>query len=229
MYLLGMMWAYHAEPPDLDMARHWFERAADNGHTGAMTALGDLYARVMQPPDFAAARHWYERAIAAGDRGAMHNLEVLYEDLADTPAGWGVRPPSDQEMDAMHDWFYGPGAVLDEAFRTLDSAIDEIMDGTSKWRDETSLRALNAQLSRLVTDALSGGLPTPDPDLTRALQGVLDDADEFRWTDRELATPLTPEQRETLLSRTSSLGASIAAAGSIFVRDLEILEAAGRD
>src|SRR4029450_11372758 len=104
----GMGWATYTEPPDRAKALQWFERSADAGHVGAMTALGNLYAQVMQPPDLAAARHWYQRARAAGDRGAMHNLEVLYEDSTPTPPGWGTRRPSEEEMDAMLEWLDGP-------------------------------------------------------------------------------------------------------------------------
>jgi TPR repeat protein len=169
MYWLGMVRAHHMEPPDLNMARGWFERAAENGHSGAMTALGNLFAQVMQPPELAAARHWYQRARAAGDRGAMHNLEVLYEESTATRAGWGVRPASDEVMDAMVEWLDGPGIGVEEAFEASGSALDEVTDAFNRG-DEAAVRAACTKITRLLTDELPAAMPTPDPDLTRALQ-----------------------------------------------------------
>ena len=64
------------EPPDLGAARHWYERAADAGHSGAMNNLGALDTR-REPPDLDAARCWYERANDAGNSAAMGNLGSL--------------------------------------------------------------------------------------------------------------------------------------------------------
>jgi hypothetical protein len=222
-----MMWGYHIEPPDLDVARVWFGRAADAGHTGAMTALGDLNAQLVQPPDLAAARYWYERASAAGDRGAMHNLEVLFGDSTQAPTGWGVAPPTDEEIDAMVDWLDGPGDVVAEAF---DSAFTLLIEmGESPQRpDEGAVRALLNKICHRFIDELPTVLPTPDPELTRVLQGLIDDANEWSWTDRELSDPLTPQQRETLHSRSGELLSRVQVVSSILERDFAVLEAAGR-
>jgi TPR repeat protein len=215
------------KPPDLDVARQWFGRAADAGHTGAMTALGDLYSQSMQPPDLASARHWYERARAAGDRGAMHNLEVLFGEPDQTPTGWGVQPPTDEEMDAMVDWMHGPGAILSETF---EPAFDEIIElGTSSERpDEATTRATFRNVCGRFIDELPAALPSPDPELNRALQGLIDDANEWTWTDRELSDLLTPQQRETLQSRGGELMSRIQVLLSVLERDIGILEATGR-
>jgi hypothetical protein len=221
------MWGYHIEPPDLDVARVWFGRAADAGHTGAMIALGDLNAQLAQPPDLAAARYWYERASAAGDRGAMHNLEVLFGDSTQTPTGWAVQPPTDEEMDAMVDWMEGPGVVVGEAF---EAALDSIIEvGTSSERvDLAAGRATFRNACGRFIDELPAVLPTPDPELTRVLQGLIDDANEWNWTDRELSDPLTPRQRETLESRSGELLSRVQVASSILQRDFAILEETGR-
>jgi TPR repeat protein len=226
MYHLGMVWAHFMEPPDLDAARHWYERAAAAGHGGAMTALGNLYAQVMQPPDLAAARRWYQRASASGDRGAMHNLEVLFED-SEMPAGWGARPPSDEEMDAMVEWLDGPGAGVEDAFVASDSALDEIINAFKRG-DGAAVRAACNKITRVLTHELPAALPTPDPDLTRALQALIDDGNELSWADRELAGPLTPQQRETMQSRCGDLASSLHTLASIYERDGDILESADR-
>ena len=43
MFNLGLLYAM-MEPPDLDAARRWWERAADAGHIGAMDKLKLLQA-----------------------------------------------------------------------------------------------------------------------------------------------------------------------------------------
>ena len=223
-----MVWAHYTEPPDLDKARDWFERAADSGHSGAMTALGNLYAQVMQPPDLATARHWYQRASAAGDRGAMHNLEVLFENSTEMPAGWGATQPGDDDMDAMAEWLDGPGDDAEQVFDAAGSALDDFV-AAFKAGDEFTVRAVCDKISCLITDELPALLPTPDPDLTRALQALIDDGNELRWTRREFADPLTAAQRETLQARLGDIASSMHAVGSIYERDCEILESAGQD
>jgi hypothetical protein len=227
MQALGVLYAHIMEQPDLDAARRWYERAADAGRSGAMTALGDLYAQLIQPPDLDAARRWYERGAAAGDRGAMHNLEVLYEESTATRAGWGVRPPSDEEMDAMVEWLDGPGIGVEEAFEASGSALDEVTDAFKRG-DEAAVRAACTKITRLLTDELPAAMPTPDPDLTRALQALIDDANEMSWAERELADPPTPQQRETMQSRFGDLVLSVHTVASIYERDGDILESAGR-
>ena len=227
MYSLGMVCAHYTEPPDLDAARHWFGRAADAGHGGAMTALGNLYAQVMQPPDLATAREWYQRANAAGDRGAMHNLEVLYEEPTATPPGWGAQPPSEEQIDAMVEWLEGPGAGAEQAFEASGSALDDVI-AAFKAADETAIKAVCDKITHLLTEELPTVLPTPNPDLTRALQALIDDANEINWASGELADPLTPQQREALQSRFGDLVSSFHMVASIYERDGDILDAAGR-
>ena len=227
MSCLGVLHLRSMDEPDLSAARPLFERAAEAGHRGAMTALGDLYAQVLQPPDLAAARLWYQRASAAGDRGAMHNLEVLYGEPGDNPSGWGTTPPDEAEMDAMVEWLDGPGALLETSFATADSSMDAIV-AAFKRGDESAVRAIANEIARLIIDQLPPALPTPDPDLTRALRALIDDGVELRSTDRELVAPLTPRQRETLQSRSGDLAASLHAVATIFERDLDILEVADR-
>ena len=60
MYARGYQYSNEANPPDLDAACSWFERAADAGHTDSMYQLGYLYAKSIDPPNIAAARHWLE-------------------------------------------------------------------------------------------------------------------------------------------------------------------------
>gem|GEM_PF-3545559 len=65
------------DPPDLDGARDWYQRAADAGNTDAMNNYGVLLATRLDPPDLAGARDWYQRAADAGNTDAMLSLGSL--------------------------------------------------------------------------------------------------------------------------------------------------------
>ena len=66
---------------DNTKARQNFERAAAQGHAGAMNRLGLIHkdgAGVVQ--SYVTARQWFERAIALGETNAMTNLGVLHQE-----------------------------------------------------------------------------------------------------------------------------------------------------
>jgi TPR repeat protein len=76
MVNLGILYE-RMDPPDLDAARGWYERAADAGDTDAMYGLGVLYAQLMDAPDLNAARGWWERAAALGHMEAARKMREL--------------------------------------------------------------------------------------------------------------------------------------------------------
>jgi TPR repeat protein len=53
---------------DVDEARQWYEKAAEQGMPEAQTVLGDFHAMGIGgvPADAEAARSWYEKAAAQG-------------------------------------------------------------------------------------------------------------------------------------------------------------------
>jgi TPR repeat protein len=52
MYNLGVLLANQWDPPELDQARIWWEKAADAGVTKAMYNLGALLADRWDPPSW---------------------------------------------------------------------------------------------------------------------------------------------------------------------------------
>ena len=107
--------------------------------------------------------------------------------------GWGAKPPSDKEIDAMVDWLDGPGTSAGAAMEDAASALDEIMDAM-RVRDTSALKAASMKPARTLGNQLPGVLPTPDPDLNRALQAVLDDGIELNSAIQAFADPPTTEQ-----------------------------------
>jgi TPR repeat protein len=57
MYNLGVLLANQWDPPELDQARIWWEKAADGGNTNAMYNLGLLLANQWDPPQLDQAPH----------------------------------------------------------------------------------------------------------------------------------------------------------------------------
>ena len=109
--------------------------------------------------------------------------------------GWGAKPPSDKEIDAMVDWLDGPGTSAGAAMGDAASALDEIMDAM-RVRDTSALKAASMKPARTLGNQLPGVLPTPDPDLNRALQAVLDDGIELNSAIQAFADPPTTRAGE---------------------------------
>lgn len=81
-------------PQDYGQARHYYELAANQGHTDAQFCLGYLYYTghsVAQ--DYELVRHYYELAADQGSANAQYHLGRIYR------YGWGVT--QDQAM-AFH-------------------------------------------------------------------------------------------------------------------------------
>ena len=74
MYNLGVLLANQWDPPELDQARIWWEKAADAGVTKAMYNLGVLLANQWDPPQLDQARTWYQKAAKKGHRTALQLL-----------------------------------------------------------------------------------------------------------------------------------------------------------
>lgn len=80
---VGLMLQTRLNPPDLEGAHYWYERA-DAGSTEAMTDLGLMLETGVNPPDLEGARYWYERALNAGDiRGGFRLDDMLATDSQD--------------------------------------------------------------------------------------------------------------------------------------------------
>ena len=91
-----------------------------------------------------------------------------------------------------------------------------------------AVRGACDRITGRIIEELPAALPTPDPDLTLALRALIDDGNELRWTESELADPPTPLQRETLQSRFGDLMSSLHALSTIFEHDCDLLDSTGR-
>jgi TPR repeat protein len=71
------------DPPEVDAARQWFERAAEAGDAEAMIQLGVLRVTQVEPPDWTEAYSWFERAAEAGDARAIDAIRGFLERAAE--------------------------------------------------------------------------------------------------------------------------------------------------
>ena len=85
---LGSAYA-HAVIPDMDAAEKWWRKAAEQGNSDAMTALGDMYhlaysTELSYAEDAREAFKWYKKAADLGNPYGVESLGDLYS------SGWGV-------------------------------------------------------------------------------------------------------------------------------------------
>jgi len=84
----------------LEHKRHWFVKAADGGHTGAMIDLGKECET-----DPVKKREWYMKAVEKGNTHAMFNLGVLDGDT-DSGREWYRKAAEKGDTDAMFNLGY---------------------------------------------------------------------------------------------------------------------------
>ena len=70
-------------------------------------------------------------------------------------------------------------------------------------------------------------IPTPDPDLTNALQAIIDDARNVATSCEKALTDPSATNKNTFDASVDKLRSDFRAAGDIMVRDGKILTAAG--
>ncbi len=81
-YLAWLTEFGHGGPPDVPLARAWYERAADAGNVASLYALGDIlfYGAEGVAVDIPRAMEFFERGHAAGSIDSIYMLGVLYRE-----------------------------------------------------------------------------------------------------------------------------------------------------
>ncbi|QDQ28542.1 sel1 repeat family protein [Chitinimonas arctica] len=80
-YALGLAYEHgEGTPTSQPLATHWFQVAAEQGHTQAQLSLGTQYflGRGIAK-DFRLAAKWYEKAAEGGDMAAQYLIASMYE------------------------------------------------------------------------------------------------------------------------------------------------------
>ncbi len=95
-------------------------------------------------------------------------------------------------------------------------------------RDVSAAKLACRAASEHLTDELSTHIPTPEPDLTHALQSLVTDAETFAAECNALTDPAQSSDLQTLWKALLTVLNDMTTAGSIMKRDQRILEGANR-
>jgi len=145
----GMLYeAGHGVPQNIELARNWYERAAEGGNARAMHNLAVLYAEgsVGGAPDFSQAARWFAEAAAYDIRDSQYNLAVLFE------TGQGVR----QDLRQAYLWYTIAARSGDTEAATRKVFISDRLDddvrgrinaAAERWQPRVPDAEANGQLS----------------------------------------------------------------------------------
>jgi hypothetical protein len=141
----------------------------------------------------------------------------------ESSGGWGAEPPTEDEIAAMADWLDGPGAVAEETIEVATRAMDAINDAL-RVRNTSALKAATMELGRTIAGRLAAVLPSPDPDLNRAVQAVIDDGNELNLVVQAFSDPPTPDQISEFQDRISDFVSALDTLGWTYQRDGKIID-----
>ncbi len=78
-YNVGLLFLFgQGIDADVEEARRWFKKSAEQGHMEASTNLGVLYA---ENGDLKSAEKWFRKAAELGDEMAERNLAVCLQQM----------------------------------------------------------------------------------------------------------------------------------------------------
>jgi hypothetical protein len=142
------------------------------------------------------------------------------------PGGWGDTPPSRDAMEEMGRWALasigGVKAAVDESLKAIDR-----FDALQKSPDVDAAKAGCKDMTQPIDIKVGAHIPTPDPDLTNALQAIIDDARNVATSCEMALTDPSATNKNTFDASVDKLKSDFRAAGDIMVRDGKILTAAG--
>ena len=116
----------------------------------------------------------------------------------------------------------GPGQGAKAATGAMKKGAD-LMNQALGDLDLPKLRSACQGITDSLTIRLPASLPTPDPDLTNALQFLVDDGTELKSACDELDDPPTDGQLTAVEDAMHQLGADMRTAGTIINREGDLL------
>ncbi|MBR2067518.1 MAG: sel1 repeat family protein, partial [Solobacterium sp.] len=82
---------------DYNTSRQWYEKAAENGYSGAYSSLGDMYRDGKGvDQDYKKAMDYYMKGVALGNSGAMNKVGYFYD------KGYGADEP---DYEQANEWY----------------------------------------------------------------------------------------------------------------------------
>jgi localization factor PodJL len=198
-YEIGLRYAEgKGVPPNLELAVHWFERAAQQGIAPALYRLGSLYEKGQGvKKDLSKARTLYLQAADKGNAKAIHNLAVLYAEGIDgkpdyrVAAQWFRKAADRGVADSQYNLgiLYARGIGVEqnlaESYKWFALAANQGDQDAAKKRDDVAARIDQQSLvaAKLAVQTFAVDTPPEEAMSVKAPPGG--------W-DRATATPAKP-------------------------------------
>jgi prophage DNA circulation protein len=141
--------------------------------------------------------------------------------------GWGTRTPSRAAIEAMWEWVRASSGTLDTVTTVTHQVRPRVQDALTA-RDVGDIRFYCSQMVAPVTVEMSAIVDTPDPDLSRAMQSVVDSARDIEARCATLAEPPDQASLDALHDAFGRVASNLDAMVRIVDRDATIMQRAGR-
>jgi hypothetical protein len=141
--------------------------------------------------------------------------------------GWGVRTPTRAAIEAMWEWVMSSSDTLDTVNEVTYQVRPKVQDALVA-RNVEDIRFYCSQMVAPITVEMSSIVDTPDPDLTRAMQTVVDSARDVEARCTTLREPPDQASLDALHAAFGRVATDLDAMVGIVDRDATIMERAGR-
>ncbi|WP_231737666.1 hypothetical protein [Mycobacterium sp. IS-1742] len=158
---------------------------------------------------------------SAPERGSVIATPTVLQE------GWGVRAPTRAAIEAMWEWVTASSGTLDTVTTVTHQVRPQVQDALAA-RDVEDIRFYCSQMVAPITVEMSGIVDTPDPDLTRAMQRVVDSARDVESRCAALAEPPDQGSLDALHAAFGRVASDLDAMVRIVDRDATIMQRAGR-
>jgi hypothetical protein len=139
--------------------------------------------------------------------------------------GFGANPPTDEQLKEFGEWFDGAGQGAFEATDAASKSIDRMGQAADEG-DTGRFRAACQDATDPLTIRLPASLPTPDSDLTKALQALVGEAKTLSAACGTVSDPPTDSQLAAVTDAVNQVGSNLKTVGQIMIRNGDLAKAA---
>jgi prophage DNA circulation protein len=141
--------------------------------------------------------------------------------------GWSAQTPTRAAIEAMWEWVMASSDTLDTVTEVTYQVRPQVQSALTA-RNVEDIRFYCSQMVAPITVEMSAIVDTPDPDLTRAMQTVVDSARDVEARCATLREPPDQDSLDALHAAFGRVAADLDAMVRIVDRDATIMERAGR-
>jgi hypothetical protein len=139
-----------------------------------------------------------------------------------TSDGFGATPPTSEKLREFGRWMDGPGQGAEAATDAAAKGFAR-MNQANNAGDIAGFSNACPGVTNPLTIRLPASLPTPDPDLTNALQFLVDDGKALKTACEAFDKAPTEGHLDAVTEAIQQLGADMTTAGEIIIRNGDLL------